>query len=192
MFQFYDGRENKFLQLQQAIPYSFNNINYLKCAVVLSDTPVSFSHLECIGDSLLTAIVKTTLAINHPDWQAGNITEESKTYLRNLPCVGEDASILMKIAEGIGLKAYFGMCKIYKGRMGLAHTLSSAVEAVIGAVFYDSNNDLKAVENFVLALFAPYGLTRNSTADSRIIDNVSSESVSEDVEAQDGSNALQY
>lgn len=158
---FYFSSQNKNLTtLKSKIPYEFKDEKHLRSAV--GETGFhDFSRLATIGDSLINMVVKTTLGIEHPDWTSGQITQSGQAFLQNIDRYTEKESILCQIAEEIGLKEYFGYHALYKGGQGLAHTHASAVEALAGAVFYDSGNDLETVRSFVLKLYQHFGLVQD-------------------------------
>ncbi len=163
---FYDtySGNKRFLALKAKIPYEFRDEKNLLSAVTRNGAPHDFYHLETIGDSIINMVVKTTLGITNPGWSSGQITQESQRFLRNIGSHTEAESVLCQIAGHFGLKEYFGNYDtFYKGRDGLAHTYAGAVEALVGAVFYDSGHDLETTKAFVLKLYAPFELIKDKT-----------------------------
>ena len=158
----------KFEALKEKIPYKFNEEKNLKSAVAENDTPPTFDHLETIGDCLINMVVKTSLGIANPNRSSGDITIRSQRFLQNINRFSNEESILCQIAANIGLKEYFGNRRLYKDSQGLAHTYASAVEALVGAVFYDANHNLEIVRIFVLKLYRPFGLTDQQQQDNQI------------------------
>lgn len=160
MFYDFSSQDKNLTTLKAKIPYKFKDEKNLKSAVGEAEFH-DFSRLATIGDSLMNMVVKTTLGIEHPDWSSGQITCSSQTFLQNINSSSDKGSILCQIAEEIGLKEYFCYYSLYKGGYGLTHTHASAVEALVGAVFYDSENDSEIVRNFVLKLYQHFGLVQD-------------------------------
>lgn len=156
-----ERNRGNFNKLIISLPYVFKDKALLKCVIQRGQQPYDFSHLEVVGDALLGAIIKTEIASHHPDWDSGKITSYSQKFLKNTGDSVDDKSVLMSIASNVGLADYFietGV-RLFKGKWGLAHTLSSAVEALIAAVYYDNRQSLEATRRFIIKVMKPFELT---------------------------------
>lgn len=159
MFLHTSLEDKKIVALKEKIPYEFKDEKHLQNAVAESTTPHNVYHLETIGDCLINTVVKTSLGIANPNWTSGQITQASQSFLRNLYGEAGEESILCLIAKNIGLKEYFlGYRSLYGGKYGPAYTYASAVEALVGAVFYDCDHDFETVRTFILKIYEPFNL----------------------------------
>ncbi|AWD32552.1 Ribonuclease 3 [Candidatus Kinetoplastibacterium sorsogonicusi] len=130
--------------LEDILGYYFNNKKLLKIAL----THRSFGayhneRLEFMGDSILNFIISFLLFKKFP-----NLNEGKLSYFRaNLV----NKNTLLKIANDLKLSNYIslGEGELKSGGMFRSSILADTVEAIIGAIFIDSNflNTLNIVEN---------------------------------------------
>jgi ribonuclease-3 len=87
--------------------------------------------LECLGDTIVNAIVTKTLYSSHPDWDEGKLSQAKARLI--------SAESLAPVADLLGLKL-----------SGFAHETESTrcdlVEAYIGAIFLDAGFDAAETE----------------------------------------------
>lgn len=133
--------------LQKNLNYQFNDIQILKKA--LTHRSASAKHnerLEYLGDAILGSIIAHQLFS-----QFSNADEGQLSRLRSV-LVKEKA--LFEIAQSINLGdfLFLGGGELKSGGYRRASILSDTVEAIIGAIFLDS--DYTKCKTFVLQLYA--------------------------------------
>lgn len=127
--------------------HQFQEVAYLQQALThRSFGAVNYERLEFLGDALLEAIISSYLYRHRP-----NVPEGDLTRLRAKIVNGEN---LAKIANHLGLGQYIrlGAGERKSGGHRRASILADCVEALIGAVYLDS--DFITCERYVLKLFA--------------------------------------
>lgn len=138
------------LELQNKIKYKFKNIDLLKEAMTHSsfareNNTKDNERMEFLGDGILGAIIGAYLFCNYKDYDEG-LLSESKAYVVNKKKLSDIAR-----KYEIGTYLFLGKGEEYtKGRQKDSN-LSNALEAIIGAVFLDS--DYNTTKDFVLSLF---------------------------------------
>ncbi len=135
---------NMFKEFQEIIGYKFTNEEYLKTALTHSsyahenkNKNVKFNErLEFLGDSVLGLIVSRYIFENYPDLPEGKLTKMRAAV------VCEKA--LFECAVNIDLGKYItlGKGEEHTGGRTRPSILSDAYEAVIAAIYLDSNLDV--------------------------------------------------
>ncbi|TQV75376.1 ribonuclease III [Aliikangiella marina] len=133
-------------RLQKVLGYQFNDIQLLKMA--LTHRSASSKHnerLEYLGDAILGSIIANQLFNQFEKADEGQLSR-LRSFL-----VKEKA--LYELAQQIGLGDYLrlGSGELKSGGFRRASILSDAFEAIIGAVYLDS--DFPITEQFVLTLY---------------------------------------
>lgn len=143
--------EDEYLRLQQGIHYRFSQVKYLTTALTHSswaNEQQNGAHdnerLEFLGDAVLELCVTEELFKRFPDAHEGQLTKIRSKLVKE--------KSLATIANELGLDEYLllGRGEESQGGRTRASLLADAVEAVIGAVFLDSNYD--TAKNFILNL----------------------------------------
>lgn len=126
-----------FNNLEYVIGYKFNNKALLEQSLTHRSYCINHNErLEFIGDSILNFIISHILFKKNP-----KLNEGKMSYLRaNLV----NKYTLTKIANNIKLSDYLrlGDGELKSGGMYRSSILADAVEAIIGAIFIDSNFDI--------------------------------------------------
>ena len=125
--------------LQKAIGVSFNDLSSLEQALVHSSyinenpgaAPVSNERLEFLGDAILGFIVAEKLYQDFPDLAEGDMTRLRSVLVRR--------DTLARVAGTIKLGdyLYLGRGEETSGGRHKSANLSGALEALLGAVFFD-------------------------------------------------------
>lgn len=132
--------ENRFLQLEKSIGYTFKDKKLLKKAFIhaSADTGESYERLEFLGDAVLELVISRFLYFNKPEFSEGELTKTRAALVNE--------AILADAARKLGLHEYLILGRGERISMGQEKPsiLADAVEALIGAVYVDSNLDLAA------------------------------------------------
>ena len=138
-------------RLQARIGYQFQQIDLLKLA--LTHRSVSHKHnyerLEFLGDSLLGMIIANYLYHTYPTENEGRLTRMRATLVRQ--------EALGKIANDLQLSRSLILStgELKSGGHHRESILADTVEAIIGAIYIDSN-DLNLLQGIVLKWYEPY------------------------------------
>ena len=141
--------------LQERLGYSFVNEDLLAKALTHSsyanesqdgDLPDN-ERLEFLGDAVLDLVVSQYLMLAQPDAHEGDLTRVRAEVVAspNLSSLGRELNL--------GGCLLLGKGEEHSGGRSKANLLADALEAVIGAIFLDSNFD--KVNKIVLPLFLP-------------------------------------
>jgi len=137
-----------FESLEKKINYEFKNKELLKNALTHktyafeAETPLEFNErLEFLGDSILGFIVAEQLYKENKFFSEGELTRRRSTLVNN--------RFLARRAKELGLGKFVLFGKGEKKQNGDRNptNLANALEALIGAVYLDSN--LKTVREFI-------------------------------------------
>ncbi|MCK4364690.1 MAG: hypothetical protein KAW45_01430 [Thermoplasmatales archaeon] len=137
-----------FKSLEKKINYSFKNEELLKSALTHktyafeADIPLEFNErLEFLGDSILGFVVAEQLYRGNRYFSEGELTRRRATLVKN--------SFLAKRARELDLGRYLLFGRGEKKQNGERNptNLANALEALIGAVYLDS--DLETVKKFI-------------------------------------------
>ncbi|MCK4901786.1 MAG: hypothetical protein KAS76_00400 [Thermoplasmatales archaeon] len=140
--------EVSFKSLEKKINYSFKNEDLLKSALTHktfafeADIPLEFNErLEFLGDSILGFVVAEQLYRGNRYFSEGELTRRRSTLVKN--------SFLAKKAKELELGNYllFGIGEKKQNGKKNPTNLANALEALIGAVYLDS--DLETVKKFI-------------------------------------------
>ena len=132
--------------LYQALAYNFKDEQTLVTALThRSVSGLNNERLEFLGDALLSCIMARTLFEQFPNANEGELTRLRANLVKR------DA--LVKIAHQIDLGKYLllGTGELKTGGEQRASILSDAVEAVIGAIYLDS--DINTCQAIVIKLW---------------------------------------
>ncbi len=141
------------IKLQESIGFQFKNPVLLLNAL----SHKSFSHewrslkfennekLEFLGDTILSSIISTEIFVTHFNEKEGNLSK-LRGSLVNEEC-------LFSFAEKLQLSDYIllGKGELYSANASHTRIISNAFEAIIGAIYLDSNFDhtYKILINFI-------------------------------------------
>lgn len=142
-------QEENFDELEKRLNYKFKNPKLLRNALTHktyafeATSPVEFNErLEFLGDSILGMIVAEQLYRANKYFSEGELTRRRSRLVNN--------SFLAEKAKQIGLGEFlfFGKGEIKQNGNQNPTNLANALEALIGAVYLDSN--LECVRSFIL------------------------------------------
>ncbi len=139
---------NKLTILQKKINYSFKNIELLKMALthksMSNKTTQNNQRLEFLGDSILGAIISGYLYNKFPNYSDGDLTKLKSLLVRK--------ETLAKLGKKLSLSEYLIISD--KTTNITISMFEDTVEAIIGAIYLDSNFNL--TENIIILLFEKY------------------------------------
>ena len=134
-------------RLSQRIHYDFDDITLLETALTHSSTRQAHNErLEFLGDAVLEVIISSALFKQHPEASEGPLTR----LRANLVC--ERSLVDIAVDLKLGDYLHLGQGEKKSGGARRDSILADAVEALIGAIYLDS--DLVCCEKYVLAWFA--------------------------------------
>jgi len=111
----------------------------------------SYERLEHLGDSILGACVSTYLITRFPSENEGFLTDLKKEIVCN--------EMLGYLSQKIGLDKFYIISRhneeVCFGRIN-AKKLGDILEAFIGALWIDSENDFKIISSFIVSLIETY------------------------------------
>lgn len=163
--------------LQKRIGYQFRNIILLKQALTRqsaveerkqSRTIGSFQRLEFLGDKVLNLSVSQLLFHYHPDWPEGKLTHETARFVSNQ---GPLSTIARK--WGLGKSLIVGRGEQLSNIRENNKALGDAVEAILGAIFEDSDSDYGLVKKLIAHHWAKIGLVQSV----KLLDDTGSTSI---------------
>jgi ribonuclease-3 len=128
--------------------YQFNNPILLKAALTHRSVPGNNNErLEFLGDSVLNCVIATALYQRFPQAKEGELSRLRANLVK-----GET---LAKLAQEFELSHYLrlGAGEIRSGGAQRESILADALEAVIGAIYLDSNFDI--CKSLILSWFDP-------------------------------------
>lgn len=142
---------NQLNKLYRILGYSFKDENLLKLALTHRSLGANNNErLEFIGDAILGMVIATELYHRFPDENEGVLTR-----LRSSLVKGETLS---EISNELNLADYIqlGSGELKSGGFRRASTLADVVEAIIGAIFLDSNtkSGIETTKQFILRIFS--------------------------------------
>ena len=138
-----------FTQLEKNIQYAFKNKEFLKNALTHktyafeAKIPVEFNErLELLGDSILGFVVAEQLYKSNRYFSEGELTRRRSIFVNN--------EFLAKKAKELDIGSFILLGKGERKQNGYKNptNLANALEALIGAVYLDSN--IKTVRTFIL------------------------------------------
>jgi ribonuclease-3 len=134
-------------RLSKKLGYTFNNNDLLLQALThRSAKGIHNERLEFLGDSILGFVIAEVLYQQFPSHDEGDLTRMRSTLVRGVT--------LAEIGRGFNLGEYLilGPGELKSGGHRRDSILEDAVEAIIGAVYLDSDND--TAKALVLSWFA--------------------------------------
>jgi len=123
-------------RLSSKIGYTFNNIDLLLQALTHRSAKGTHNErLEFLGDSILGYVIAEVLFQKFPSHDEGDLTRMRSTLVRGVT--------LAEIGRGFNLGEHLilGPGELKSGGHRRDSILEDAVEAIIGAVYLDSDND---------------------------------------------------
>ncbi len=139
-------RKNNIASIETLIGYHFSDPSYLELALShRSVGPLNNERLEFLGDSLLGAVISEALYLKFPKLKEGELSRLRSHLVR-----GET---LAAMAKEMHLEDHIllGGGELKSGGHRRASIQADTVEAIIGAVFLDS--DFQVCKKLVLAWF---------------------------------------
>ncbi|CAH0534366.1 Ribonuclease 3 [Vibrio stylophorae] len=133
-------------KLQRKLGYQFTNIQHLQLA--LTHRSANSQHnerLEFLGDSILSLVIADDLYHRFPKVNEGDMSRMRATLVR-----GKTLAELAREFE-LGDHLALGPGELKSGGFRRESILADAVEAIIGAVYLDS--DIETVRSIVLAWY---------------------------------------
>ncbi|UJF24814.1 ribonuclease III [Suttonella sp. R2A3] len=134
-------------RLESQLPHTFENAALLKQALThRSHSAEHNERFEFLGDALLETIISAELFVRLPYEPEGNLTRVRASIVNR--------NQLAKLAKSLNIGAYLllGSGEMKSGGARRESTLADAIEAIIAAVYLDS--DFATCRGFTLALFA--------------------------------------
>ncbi|NQZ86827.1 MAG: ribonuclease III [Colwellia sp.] len=134
-------------RLSKKLGYTFNNTDLLLQALTHRSAKGTHNErLEFLGDSILGFVIAEVLYQQFPSHDEGDLTRMRSSLVRGVT--------LAEIGRGFNLGEYLilGPGELKSGGHRRDSILEDAVEAIIGAVYLDSDND--TAKTLVLSWFA--------------------------------------
>jgi ribonuclease-3 len=134
-------------RLSKNLGYTFNNTDLLLQALTHRSAKGTHNErLEFLGDSILGFVIAEVLYQQFPSHDEGDLTRMRSSLVRGVT--------LAEIGRGFNLGEYLilGPGELKSGGHRRDSILEDAVEAIIGAVYLDSDND--TAKTLVLSWFA--------------------------------------
>lgn len=173
--------------LQQRLVYAFRDIRLLECAVTHPsflqdnpDVPESNQRLEFLGDAVVQLILTETLYQLFPADREGSLSKRRSALSKGV--------FLSGLARDLGLHACLKLSTSEEQSGGRTRpsTLEDAFEAVIGAIYLDS--DLPTTRRVLLSLYGSLPERLNETQP----DENPKGQLQELIQPQHGNHALRY
>lgn len=110
----------------------------------------NYERLEFLGDSLLGVIIAQYLYQHYPQENEGRLTRMRATLVRQetLGKIAKDLQLSTNLILSIG--------ELKSGGHHRESILADVVEAIIAAIYLDSNHDFNLVNRLVLTWYQPY------------------------------------
>lgn len=138
--------KNKLAELNRHLSYNFQNIDLLAAALThRSAASTNNERLEFLGDSILNFVAAEALFVRFPKLKEGELSRLRANLVK-----GET---LANIARELNLGDFLilGEGELKSGGFRRSSILADCVEAIIGAVYLDS--DMLSAKMFVLDLY---------------------------------------
>jgi ribonuclease III len=142
-------KSDSFSRLTQVLSYRFNNISLLTVALTHRSfgTPNN-ERLEFLGDAILSYVMAELLFTRFPSANEGQLTRLRADLVKEETLA--DIAIQLKLGGELRL----GGGELKSGGWRRASILADALEAIVGAVYLDSNNDIFPVKQLIKHLYA--------------------------------------
>lgn len=171
-------RLNMLDELQNKLGYHFKNIELLKRALDRRAYKAKngkktnhFEHLEFLGDRVLNLCIATILTQLHPEWTPSQLQGVYVHYTRNTDDSSKNGGPLYRIAKDLDIESNLRLEKGaslsatgHRGKSTKKYAktregaLSDHMEAIISAIYTDSNYDMQILISIISQLFKPLGL----------------------------------
>jgi ribonuclease-3 len=141
-------KKNTLSQLEKKLGYKFTNKQLLTTALTHktyafeAQTPVEYNErLEFLGDSILSFVISEHLYQGNTSFSEGELTRRRAIIVNN--------NMLADVATNLTLGSFLLMGKGELKQQGAKNrtNLANALEAVIGAIYLDS--DMETVRSFI-------------------------------------------
>lgn len=158
---------NNFQKLQKIINYKFNHEVNLETALThpsLKQTKYykfDYQRLEFLGDSVLNIVITKYLYSTYPDLKEGQLAQFRNNLISK--------NIIYKAACKINIDEYIIMTEGEEksgGRTNI-NNIEDTFEALIGAIFVDSQYSIIEAENFILNLWKGFFKSYNHDDDAK-------------------------
>jgi ribonuclease-3 len=136
MSNYWHDKTDKIEKLTRKLNYAFSDIKLLRAAITHRSTgETNNERLEFLGDSVLNFVIAAELYNRFPKAKEGDLTRLRAHLVR-----GETVA---EIARDLGIGEYLslGIGEQKSGGYKRESILSDAMEAIIGAIYLDSNLD---------------------------------------------------
>ncbi|OCG01294.1 ribonuclease III [Gilliamella sp. wkB112] len=136
----------KFSQIQQALGYKFKNLTLLELALThRSANKIHNERLEFLGDSILSFVIADELYHRFVKQDEGDLSQMRAT----LVC-GQTLAVIGKNFK-LGDYLILGQGELKSGGFRRESIISDAVEAIIGAIYLDS--DIETIRQLILSWY---------------------------------------
>lgn len=136
-------------RLQKRLQYRFKNIDLLTQALThRSANKNNYERFEFLGDAILGFLIAESLLALHPDADEGQLSRMRASIVKRdtLAVIANELELSHELILGAG--------ELGSGGHTRSSTLSDVVEAIIAAVYLDS--DLEQTRRLVMALTSDY------------------------------------
>ncbi|MDF2966177.1 MAG: RNAse [Rickettsiaceae bacterium] len=137
-------------KLEPKLQYQFRNPNLLieslsRKSAVNEDPSVTIDNqrLEYLGDKVLGLVISEILMEMYPDYSAGQLTQLTSELVSN-------DGPMIRISDQLGVAKFLIMGKGEEKERRNKKLSVDALEAIIGAIYLDSDKNLKIVKSFIL------------------------------------------
>ena len=133
---------DKLNSLQKKINIKFKNLNYLKKSITHKsyDQSNNYEKLEFLGDRILGFVISKKLIELYPDQKEGDLDKKLASLVNKNKC--------LEVAKILGLEKFILIGNKNSKSTVENKILSDSIEALIGAIYYDSGFDV--AEKFIL------------------------------------------
>ena len=134
---------------------AFSRSSYAEETRMKGGKGLSNEQLEFYGDSVLNYVIVDALSIEHTTIdEEGNVHTRTQEELTNFRSYWTDKTMLSARMDVLGLSKYLLLSKgdVVQGVDKNKSAKEDLFEALIGAVWFDSNRDLKVVGNMIYKL----------------------------------------
>ncbi|WP_294609474.1 ribonuclease III [uncultured Gilliamella sp.] len=136
----------KFSQIQQALGYQFKDLSLLELALThRSANKLHNERLEFLGDSILSFVIADELYHRFVKQDEGDLSQMRAT----LVC-GQTLAVIGKSFK-LGDYLILGQGELKSGGFRRESIISDAVEAIIGAIYLDS--DIETIRQLILSWY---------------------------------------
>jgi dsRNA-specific ribonuclease len=158
---FFNNHTEHYTKLCKKLGYSFKNKQLLaqaltrKTAVIegiQSNAIGDYQRLEYLGDRVIGLAVSSILYTKYPHWQEGQLTQ------MNSQLVSNNAQSKLANYLDIGKYLILGKSDEHNNVRENIKALADSIESLFGAIFIDSNKNMKIIEDLILKHWQILGL----------------------------------